>query len=70
MHQFTFTNRVWHHAPAGGWYFISLPGELSAEIREKYSWDEEGWGRLNTTAEIHQVRRGTAIWWDNVISCR
>jgi outer membrane biogenesis lipoprotein LolB len=44
-----------------------LPGNLSAEIRKIYSWDEEG--RLKTTAEVNQVRWATAIWWDKKQQC-
>jgi Domain of unknown function (DUF1905) len=62
---FTFSGKLWQHeTPKGGWYFISLPIEMSREIREDFKNQEEGWGRLKACAEIHRVKWDTAIWYD------
>ena len=47
-----------------GWTFVSLPKELSAEIRNKFKWLEEGWGRMKVTAKIGNSEWQTAIWFD------
>jgi len=39
---YEFTAAVWKHSAAGGWHFLSLPNELSQEIREHFGWQEEG----------------------------
>jgi hypothetical protein len=63
---FTFSGKLWQHqAPKGGWYFISLPIEMSKEIRKNFKNQEEGWGRLKATAEIGLVKWETAIWYDS-----
>ena len=47
-----------------GWTFVSLPKELSAEIREHFKHLEEGWGRMKVTAKLGNSEWLTAIWFD------
>ena len=47
-----------------GWTFVSLPKELSAEIRESFKHLEEGWGRMKVTAKLGGSEWQTAIWFD------
>ncbi len=63
--KYQFTAQIWRYEGAGGWYFISLPPELSAEIRSLLRSEEEGWGRLKATAAIGQSEWKTAIWFDS-----
>ncbi|MCL6267182.1 DUF1905 domain-containing protein [Flagellimonas myxillae] len=60
---YTFTSTMWKEA-AGSWYFISLPKDISQEIRGNLQWQEEGWGRMKATAQIGTVKWDTAIWFD------
>lgn len=53
----------WQYAAPGGWHFVSLPRDLSAEIRNHFK-QEEGWGRLKATAKIGNSEWKTAIWFD------
>jgi hypothetical protein len=63
---YSFSGKLWQHqAPKGGWYFISLPVDMSREIRENFRNQEEGWGRLKASAEIDGVKWETAIWYDS-----
>ena len=47
-----------------GWTFVSLPKELSVEIRESFKYLEEGWGRMKVTAKFGGSEWQTAIWFD------
>ena len=47
-----------------GWTFVSLPKELSEEIRNNFKWLEEGWGRMKVTAKLGGTEWQTAIWFD------
>lgn len=47
-----------------GWTFVSLPKELSTEIRDHFKWLEEGWGRMKVIAKIGNTEWRTAIWFD------
>lgn len=70
MISYQCTSRVWQYAsPKGGWYFITLPIEVSTEIRDNLKWQEEGWGRLRAKAQINDTEWDTAIWFDTKINC-
>ena len=46
------------------WTFVSLPKELSTEIRNDFKWLEEGWGRMKVTVALGASKWQTAIWFD------
>ncbi|MBY5951613.1 DUF1905 domain-containing protein [Algoriphagus marincola] len=62
--RYDFSAQVWKSPGMGGWVFVSLPQDLSQEIREHLSWQEEGWGRMKAKAEIKGFEWDTAIWFD------
>ena len=62
--QYEFSARVWQHGAGAGWHFVSLPMEISKEIRANLKWQEEGWGRLKASAIIENTEWKTAIWFD------
>jgi len=47
-----------------GWVFVSLPKELSVEIRDHFKHREEGWGRMKITAALGNSQWQTSIWFD------
>ena len=63
--KYEFSEKVWQHSSLGGWYFISLPKEMSKEIRNMLRSEEEGWGRLKAVARIGKTEWKTAIWFDS-----
>jgi hypothetical protein len=62
--KYEFSTKIWQHSASGGWCFVSLPVELSNEIRENLKWQEEGWGRLKAITKIGNSEWTTAIWFD------
>ena len=62
--QYEFTAILWQQASTGGWQFVSLPEDISAEVRALLKSYEEGWGRLKATAKIGNTKWETAIWFD------
>ncbi|HPF52523.1 MAG TPA: DUF1905 domain-containing protein [Draconibacterium sp.] len=66
--KYEFTAEPWQYASPGGWFFVTLPTEISAEIREIFRSEEEGWGRLKATAKIGNSEWKTAIWFDRKMS--
>jgi hypothetical protein len=62
--QFSFRSKVWKYEGRAGWYFVTLPKQLSKKIRKAHGLSEEGWGRLKTTAQIGKTIWKTAIWFD------
>ncbi|PBQ34920.1 hypothetical protein CNR22_15400 [Sphingobacteriaceae bacterium] len=63
--KYAFSEKVWQHSSPGGWYFVSLPKEMSKEIRDILGSQEEGWGRLKAIARIGNSEWKTAIWFDS-----
>ncbi len=61
---YDFSNSIWRSSETGGWYFVSVPKDMSAEIRKHLQWQEEGWGRMKATAKVNAVEWDTAIWFD------
>lgn len=61
---YTFKSMPWRYEGKGAWYFLTLPFDLSNEIRGNLKWQEEGWGRLKVKAKIGNTDWDTAIWYD------
>jgi len=62
--KYEFSAKIWQYPGPAGWYFVSLPIEITNEIRENLKWQEEGWGRMKAFAEIENTTWETAIWFD------
>jgi len=62
--KYRFEAEMWKNAGAGGWHFITLPHDISKEIRQLFQSQEEGWGRLKARAAIGKSEWKTAIWFD------
>ena len=62
--QYQFTSIPWKYDGPNGWIFISLPVDMSAEIRAFSKSEEEGWGRLKAIVRIGNYEWNTAIWFD------
>lgn len=61
---YTFSAQLWKDASSGGWVFVTLPKDISTEIRANLQWQEEGWGRMKASATINSLEWKTAIWFD------
>lgn len=61
---YTFTAKAWKHGSSGGWVFVSLPADMSAEIRAYLKVMEQGWGRMNVIAAVGSSRWKTSMWFD------
>lgn len=62
--QYEFNSTTWKYIGQNGWYFVSLPIDISSEIRQNLKSEEQGWGRLKATAKIGKTEWETAIWFD------
>ena len=65
--KFEFSAKAYQYSSAEdmcGWTFVSLPKDLSAEIRANFKWQEEGWGRMKITAKLGGSEWQTSIWFD------
>ncbi len=61
---YSFKTNVWKHNSPAAWHFVSVPKNISEEIRTLFQQWEEGWGRLKCQAQIGYTLWKTAIWYD------
>jgi len=64
---YEFSAKAYQYSTAeeiSGWTLITLPKDLSIEIRNNFKWREEGWGRMKVTAKLGVSEWETAIWFD------
>lgn len=62
---YSFSATLYKDYSKGAWSFVSVPKDISAEIRTQFGWQEEGWGRLKAQAQIGESTWETAIWFDS-----
>lgn len=62
---YSFKGKVWKYKGPAGWYFVTLPKNLSKTIRQKHGLSEEGWGRLKAQASVKDSQWQTSIWFDS-----
>ncbi len=67
--QYNFSAKLWQYSGKGAWIFVTLPEDISKEIRDNLKWQEEGWGRLKAKAKIGKSEWETAIWFDTKVNC-
>ncbi len=65
---FHFTATPFQHKDVG-WFLVSLPVDMSEEIRNAFKSDEEGWGRLKASAKIGNTEWQTALWYAVKTKC-
>lgn len=64
-----FETKVWKHNAPASWYFVSVPKNLSNEIRSLFQDLEEGWGRMPCEAKVGNTLWKSAIWYDTKQQC-
>lgn len=63
--RYEFKAAVWQYNPPRGWYFVSLPQAMAAEIRQLYRPHHKAWGRLPIQAKVASTMWRTALWFDS-----
>jgi hypothetical protein len=66
--KFEFNGETWKYEGNAAWHFVSLPKDITLEIRENLKNLEEGWGRIKATAKVGQSEWKTAIWYDSKLN--
>ena len=66
--KFSFSNKLWKDNLAS-WYFVTVPKEMSTEIRSNLQWQEEGWGRMKVVVTLNDLEWKTSIWFDTKSDC-
>ncbi|MBO1269273.1 DUF1905 domain-containing protein [Arthrobacter cavernae] len=62
---YSFKARLWHYPEEAGWYFLTLPEELAAEIREDTAPFRRGFGSVKVTATVSGQGWSTSLFPDS-----
>ena len=55
---------MWQYPGMGGWFFVSIPADISKEISEKFHDRKKGWGSLPVEAIVGKTKWNTSIFPD------
>ncbi len=55
--KFTTQSQLWKWQGDGAWYFLTLPKDISSDIKEAYSGPKRGFGSVRV-----EVHLGGSIW--------
>ncbi len=66
-HQYKFQAKVWLYQGMAAWHFVTLPKELSAELKENFGDIARGWGSLPVDVKLGNTNWKTSIFPDKKI---
>lgn len=67
--EYVFDARIWLYPGKSGWYFISVPKDISADIHEKFADRKRGWGSIPIFVTIGASTWKTSIFPDSKSAC-
>ena len=62
---YAFTATLWRHPGESGWHFLTLPGELAAEISEDTAAFRRGFGSIKVEATVSGHNWSTSLFPDS-----
>lgn len=66
--EYTFTSKLWMYNGQGAWHFITLPSDVSAEIKENFGTGRRGFGSIRVASTIGDYTWNTSIFPDNKLN--
>ena len=61
--------KVWLWSSAASWHFVSIPEDISAEIKFMFGYLKAGWGSLPVKLTIGQTTWKTSLFPNNKTNC-
>ncbi|TFD50287.1 DUF1905 domain-containing protein [Cryobacterium frigoriphilum] len=65
MVTFRFEAELWQATSTGSWVFLSLPTDVTDEIRERSTQPRRGFGSIRVNAQIGETSWATSIFPDS-----
>jgi hypothetical protein len=62
---FTFSAPLWQYPGESGWYFVSVPAEISDDIAELTAGTRHGFGSVRVTATVGGTTWQTSVFPDS-----
>lgn len=67
--EYAITTHVWLYSGSGGWHFVTIPKEISDEIKDRYGDLVRGWGSLRVRVTVGETQWDTSIFPDKESGC-
>jgi hypothetical protein len=61
---YEMTARVWRYPDAAGWYFVTVPSEVTDEIRSRYGHSHQAFGSLPVSVGLGHSVWSTSLFFD------
>lgn len=55
--EYQFKTKLWEYEGQGAWYFVTLPKDTAAEIKQLFGTLRRGWGSIPVEATV-----GDTVW--------
>ncbi len=65
MNEFQFKAEVWLYPGEAAWHFVSLPKNISKQIKKEFGDMARGWGSLPVNVKIGTTKWKTSIFPDS-----
>lgn len=62
---FQIEEKVWLYPGKAGWYFVTIPAEITKEINFFFSQHKKGWGSLPVQVTLGKTTWATSIFPDS-----
>lgn len=69
VRNYTFTSELWEYGGQVSWFFITLPPDISAEIKALSMHTTRGFGSIKVSAKVNASTWATSIFPDSKTSC-
>ena len=67
--QYRLRSFVWLYPGMSGWHFVSVPKDISGDIKERFGDLRRGWGSIRVFVTIGKTRWKTSIFPDKKAAC-
>lgn len=65
LNKYKLNSKIWLYKGNGAWHFITIPKDISKEIKENFGELCRGWGSLPVMVTINKTSWKTSIFPDN-----
>jgi hypothetical protein len=62
--QYKVSSKVWLYPGMAGWHFVTVPQEISEDIKQLFGDRTRGWGSLPVTVTVGETSWNTSIFPD------
>jgi hypothetical protein len=62
--EYNFSAKVWLYPGMAGWHFVSIPVDISGDIKDRFGDRAKGWGSLPVKVSLGKTHWKTSVFPD------